>query len=516
VSAGAAPFTLRDILLRATDLYGPEPAIICGDVVLSWRELADRTHRVAAWLTAEGVRLGDRVLVLSNNRFECGEVAYAIAELGAVMVPCSPATVGPEIAHHYRDADARLGLAVPELLDRGQSGGGRWLTFGVEDASYARISGEGAAEEPPLVERPEDAVMQYYTSGTTGEPKGVVMSQGALHVHGLNTVVSQGLTHDDVFLSCTPVAHAAAGSRFFSLATEGITHVILPKWSPAAFYAEVARRSVTTSVLVPAMLRDLVWDGDLDDADLSSLRLIVYGAAPTPPDIQAAALERIPAGFLHSYGISEGCPALTVLTPEEHRRALRDPSFAEKLASVGRPVPGVRFKIAGEAGERLPPRQTGEILVRNAKAMSGYWHRPEEEATVWRDGWMATGDSGFVDEQGYLYIVGRKKEMFISGGLNVYPAEVERAIISHPAVRETAVIGAPHPRWGETGVAFVVLTEEVADDELEQHCRAGLSRYKVPSRFIRLEQLPRNQTGKVVRRSLQSIAEDSLVKGSAT
>ncbi len=506
--AGAAPFTLRDVLLRAADLYGSEPAIICDDVVLSWRELAQRTHRVARWLELEGVARGDRVVVLSNNCFECAEVAYAIAELGAVMVPLSPAVVGAEIAYAYQDAGARLGLAVPELLERAdRGGGGRWLAFGVGDQAYADVSAHGVAEEPPLVERPEDAVMQYYTSGTTGEPKGVLMSQGALLVHGLNTVLSQGLTHDDVFLTCTPIAHAAGGSRFFSLGIEGITHVLLPKWSPAAFYAEVARRGVTSTVLVPAMLRDLVWDQGLADANLSTLRLVVYGAAPIPPDIQAAALERIPAGFLHSYGISEGCPALTVLTPAEHRRALADPTFAEKLASVGRPVPGVRFKIAGERGEPLPPRHTGEILVRNAKVMIGYWQRPEEEASVWREGWMATGDSGYTDEDGYLYIVGRKKEMFISGGLNVYPAEVERVIISHPAVREAAVVGAPHPRWGETGVAFVVLSEEVADDELEDHCRAGLSRYKVPSRFVRLEQLPRNQTGKVVRRRLKSMAE---------
>lgn len=503
MSAGA-PFTLRDVLLRAADLYGDEAAVICDDVVISWRGLAERTHRVAGWLHDEGVGHGDRVVVLSRNCFEAAEVAYAIAELGAVMVPLSPAVGGGEIAHAYEDAGARLGLAGVDLVERARLGPGRWLTFGTEDAGYARLSSEGPAPEPPLTERPEDVVMQYYTSGTTGRPKGVLMTQGALLIHGLNTAVSQGLGHADVFLTCTPVTHAAGGSRFFSLGIEGITHVILPKWTPAAFYTAVARRRVTTTVLVPAMLRDLVWDPGLDGADLSSLRLIVYGAAPTPPDIQAAALERIPSGFLHSYGISEGCPALTVLTPEEHVRAQREPAFAEKLRSVGRPVPGVRFKIVDERGERLPPRATGEILVRNAKVMAGYWQRPEEEAAVWRDGWMATGDSGYVDESGYLYIVGRRKEMFITGGLNVYPAEVERVLVEHPAVREAAVIGVPHSRWGETGVAFVVLGQAVDDEELERHCRAELSRHKVPSRFVRVEDLPRNATGKVLRRRLES------------
>jgi acyl-CoA synthetase (AMP-forming)/AMP-acid ligase II len=500
--SGAAPFTLRDVLLRAVDLYRDQPAVICGGRVVSWRELADRTHRVAGWLAGEGVGHGDRVVVLSRNCFEAAEVAYAIAELGAVMVPLSPAVVGSEIAFAYEDAGARLGLAGPELLERASAGAGRWLPFGIEDSDYERISSEGSVDEPPLVERPEDVVMQYYTSGTTGRPKGVLMSQQALLIHGLNTVVSQGLAHSDVFLTCTPVTHAAGGSRFFSLGIEGIAHVILPKWSPAAFYAEVACRGVTSTVLVPAMLRDLVWDDGLDGADLSTLRLIVYGAAPIPPDVQAAALARIPAGFLHSYGISEGCPALTVLTPDEHRRALSEPDFAEKLKSVGRPVPGVRFKIVDEEGRAVRPRQSGEILVRNAKAMEGYWQRPEEESAVWRDGWMATGDSGYVDEDGYLYIVGRKKEMFISGGFNVYPAEVERVIVAHPAVREVAVVGVSHDRWGETGVAFIVLGEEVEDDELQALCRSELSRYKVPSRFVRISELPRNATGKVVKSRL--------------
>jgi acyl-CoA synthetase (AMP-forming)/AMP-acid ligase II len=498
-----AVFVLRDIVMRAADLYGSETATTCGDRELSWRELAERSMRAAGWLHDHGVARGDHVVVLSENRLEVSELAFALAAVGAVMVPLSPVVAAPEIAYIRDDADVSIGLVAPGLVEKAQAAGGRWLAIG--DDAYEAAVGSGTVTEPPFHERPEDPVLQFYTSGTTGRPKGVLMSQVALLIHSLNSVVSQGLTHEDVYLTCTPVTHAAGGTRIFTLGLEGITHVILPRWSPEAFFAEVARRGVTSTVLVPSMMRDVVWDPALDDADLSTLRLVVYGAAPTPPDIQLAALERIPAGFLHSYGISEGCPALTVLTPAEHREALADPALRHRLQSVGRPVPGVRFKIVDPAGNELPTGEPGEIHIRNAKAMLGYWQRPDENDAVWQDGWMASGDAGYVDDAGYLYIVGRLKEMIITGGLNVYPAEVERVLIEHPAVREAAVVGVPDERWGETPAAFIVAGAEVDDAELIAHCRSQLARYKLPSSFSRIDELPRTETGKVVKARLAEL-----------
>jgi acyl-CoA synthetase (AMP-forming)/AMP-acid ligase II len=306
------------------------------------------------------------------------------------------------------------------------------------------------------------------------------------------------MSDEDVFLTCTPLTHAAGGTRVFSLAVGGITQVILPAWSASAFFAEVARRRVTVTVLVPSMLRDIAWDPQLNDADLSSLRLIVYGAAPTPADVRAAALARIPTGFLHSYGISEGCPALTALGPEEHVAAMADPALAHRLQSVGRPVPGVRFRIVDEGGHEVQTGAAGEIQIRNAKRMTGY-SRPEDERGLWRDGWMASGDVGYVDADGYLYIVARKKEMIISGGFNVYPSEVELVLLQHQFIREAAVVGVPHARWGETPAAFLVTSGDVDDGELLDLCRAQLARYKHPTSFIRVDALPRNETGKILK-----------------
>jgi acyl-CoA synthetase (AMP-forming)/AMP-acid ligase II len=496
-------FVLRDVLLRARDLYGPQLATACGDRRLTWWELSDRTMRVASWLGDEGVRRGDRVVFLSENCLEVSEVAYGLAALGAVMVPLSPVVAPLEIAYAREDSGVQVGLVTAALCERAEEAGGRWLTVG--DSAYERIASMGPAEEPSFVERPDDPVLQYYTSGTTGRPKGVLMSQEALLINGLNSLLSQGLGHEDIFLTCTPITHAAGGTRIFTLGVEGIPHVILSRWSAAAFFIETARHRVTATVLVPSMLRDVIAHEGLDDADLESLRLVVYGAAPTPADVQAAALARIPAGFLHSYGISEGCPALTVLTPREHEQALANPALRHRLQSVGRPVPGVRFRIVDSEGNALPAAEPGEIHIRNAKAMLGYWQRPEEDAKVWQNGWMASGDVGYVDEEGYLYIVGRLKEMIISGGLNVYPAEIERVLLEHPAIREVAVVGVPHARWGETPVAFLVLADDVSDEELILHCRERLARYKLPSSFKRIDDLPRNETGKVVKPRLAEL-----------
>jgi acyl-CoA synthetase (AMP-forming)/AMP-acid ligase II len=506
-AAEPAVFVLRDIVMRAADLYGSQLATACGERTLTWRELADRSMRAAAWLAAHGVRRGDAVVLWSDNRLEVSELAFALAALGAVVVPLSPIVAPAEVAYIREDCTAAVGLVAPGLEPAAAAAGGRWLTIG--DDEYEAAVGSGPAAEPPFSERPEDPVLQFYTSGTTGRPKGVLMSQVALLIHSLNSVLSQGLNHDDVYLTCTPITHAAGGTRIFTLGLEGITHVILPRWSTAGFFAEVARRRVTSTVLVPSMLRDVVADPRLDEADLSTLRLVVYGAAPTPPDVQLAALQRIPAGFLHSYGISEGCPALTVLTPAEHRRAMADPALRHRLGSVGRPVPGVRFRILDADGRRLPDGEAGEIHIRNAKAMLGYFNRPDEDAAVWRDGWMASGDVGYVDDEGYLYIVGRMKEMIISGGLNVYPAEVERVLLEHDAVSEAAVVGVPDERWGETPAAFIVAAADVSDEELREHCRARMARYKLPSSFSRVAELPRNETGKIVKARLAEMVRVS-------
>jgi acyl-CoA synthetase (AMP-forming)/AMP-acid ligase II len=502
-TAEPAVFVLRDIVMRAADLYASQLATACGERTLTWRELADRSMRAAVWLADHGVRRGDAVVLWSDNRLEVSELTFALAALGAVVVPLSPVVPPAEVAYVRDDCAADLGLVSPGLQPTAAAAGGRWLTIG--DREYEAAVGTGTVIEPAFNERPEDPVLQFYTSGTTGRPKGVLMSQVALLIHSLNSVVSQGLTHDDVYLTCTPLTHAAGGTRIFTLGLEGITHVILPRWSTTSFFAEVARRRVTSTVLVPSMLRDVISDVRLDHADLSSLRLIVYGAAPTPPDVQLAALARIDAGFLHSYGISEGCPALTVLTPAEHRQALQDPSLRHRLQSVGRPVPGVRFRIVDEDGRPLPTGEPGEIHIRNAKAMLGYFNRPQENDAVWRDGWMASGDVGYLDDEGYLYIVGRKKEMIISGGLNVYPAEVERVLLEHAAVREVAVVGVPDERWGETPAAFIVAAADVSDDDLREHCRARMARYKLPSSFSRVSELPRNETGKIVKARLAEL-----------
>jgi acyl-CoA synthetase (AMP-forming)/AMP-acid ligase II len=331
--------------------------------------------------------------------------------------------------------------------------------------------------------------------------------------NGLTVLLGQGTDHRDSFLSTTPLTHAASGTRIFSLATDGLKHVIMESFDVAGFFELVARERITTTILVPTMLADVVDSPLLGGADLSSMRFIIYGAAPTPEPLIARALEALPCGLFQGYGLTEGSPALTAFTPEEHQRfrTSSDPAVRRRLRSMGRPVPGVRAKIVGDDGAPVAVGEPGELHVRSTKTMLGYWGSPELTAGAFVDGWLATGDVCEADDEGYLFLVDRKKEMLISGGFNVYPSEIERVLRDHAAVREAAVVGTAHERWGEVPVAFVALRADTADaavvlDELRAMCRDQLAGYKQPRDLRVVDALPRNETGKIHKPTLRTWA----------
>jgi len=496
-----AELRLRDVLLRNVDCYGAEPAVVCGDEVVTWRGLAERVFRLAGRMAHDGIGRGDRVGVLQGNGPEIGEVAFAAALLGSVLVPISPRLTSAEVAYLVKDAELRL--AFVERGHPSTDGFGDVPIVATRGADYAGYRDQGPDREPVEQEDPGDPVLQLYTSGTTGRPKGALLTQRALIQNGLTIQLSQQLTHDDVFLTTTPLTHAAAGTRIFSLAVDGLTHAILERFTPELFFEAVRRHRVTSTIVVPTMLRDLVDSPALPGADLSSLRFVVYGAAPASEELILDALDRLPCGLLQGYGLTEGCPALASLSPDEHRRFAVDPAQRRRLQSVGRPVPGVRFRVVGPAGEPLGPDAAGEIQVRSTKSMTGYWHLPEETAGAAVDGWLSTGDVGMQDAGGYLYLLGRHQDVIISGGFNVYPAEIERVLGQHGAVREVAVVGVPDARWGEVPVAVVVADTAVTTDELLRHCAGELADYKRPRRIELVDALPRNETGKVLKRELR-------------
>jgi acyl-CoA synthetase (AMP-forming)/AMP-acid ligase II len=491
--------------MRNVSLYGTDPAVVYRGERLSWSGLAERAFRAANALLGEGVRRGDRIGVLQANSPEIFELAFAAALVGAAVVPISPLSVTAEV--RYITADAGLRLAFAEDQHPAAPGFGSTPVVRTGHRDYAAFRDAASPLEPEQREQPGDAVLQLYTSGTTGRPKGVVLSQQAMIQNGLSVQLSQRLRHEDVYLTATPLAHAGSGTRIFSLAIDGMCQVILRKFSPDAFFDAIEQQRVTTTLLVPTMLRAILDSPRLDTADLTSLRFIVYGAAPTALDLITEACQRLPCGLLQGYGLTEGNPALTVLTPEEHRRFAADRRLQARLTSAGRPVPGTRFRVANPDAE---PPGVGELQVRSTKAMTEYWRDPDRTRAAFPDGWLATGDLGWIDDDGFVYIVDRQKDMLISGGLNVYPSEIERVLRAVPNVRDVAVVGVPHDHWGETPVAYVV---DDGDDEmpalLRQACDDQLARYKRPNRIVRVGSLPRTETGKVMKRSLreQAIAD---------
>jgi len=508
ITAGATELRLRDVLARCVDLYADDVAVVFGDERITWAELARRAFRLANALRAEGVERGDRVAVLQTNGPEVVELGFACAVLGAALVPLSSRLVLDEVRYVLADAAPRVAFVEPTHPAANERD---FRVLATRTPDFAAFRDAAADVEPPEIDTADDPVLLLYTSGTTGRPKGAQHSQRTMIQNGLTVLLSQQLDHRDAFLSTTPLTHAAAGTRIFSLAVDGLKHVIMDRFTVAGFFELVANERITTTILVPTMLADVVDSPLLDTADLSSMRFIVYGAAPTPEALVARALERLPCGLLQGYGLTEGSPALTALTPDEHRRFAADPELRRRLRSMGRPVPGVRARVVDGAGERLPAGEAGELQVRSTKTMLQYWRAPELTEAAFDDGWLATGDIVTVDEDGYLYLVDRKKDMLISGGLNVYPSEIERVLREDPAVREAAVVGTHDDRWGEVPIAFVVLGDD-ADDQagivtrLRAHCRDRLAGYKQPRELRIVDALPRNETGKVHKPTLRNWA----------
>ncbi|GEL27050.1 acyl-CoA synthetase [Pseudonocardia sulfidoxydans NBRC 16205] len=495
---------ILDTLARSAWLYPDHAAVaVVGGPAVSYFELHRRALALAEFLRSRGIRRGDRIALLADNGLVYFDLVTAAAAVGAAVVPISTKLVGDEIRFIVADSAPALGVADDRHVgDLRAAAGSEFPLLTVDDDEYVR-----AVSGPPLERAHTDKVDEsdtaliLYTSGTTGRPKGVCLSQRALTSNGLTLCLVQRQRPTDVFMTTTPLYHAAAGTRVVSMLTDGQTHVVLPSFDVPGFLDAVREHRVTSTVLVPTQLQRILDAPELDVADLSSLRLIVYGAAPSAAGLAARAMTRLGVGMYQGYGLTEATTNLTALLPEDHTDGVPG-----RLDSCGRPVPGVMLELRNDAGEPVPVGQPGEIWVRADKIMSGYWNAPELTAEVMRDGWLCTGDLARLDEAGYLYIVGRSKEMLISGGVNVYPREIERVLELHPAVVEAAVVGVPDDRWGEVPVAFVQTAGPgvVTVEELLSLCEAHLSRIKRPTAVHVMRELPRTAVGKVRKVDLQT------------
>lgn len=476
-------------------------AIDADDRAVSYEELAAGVRAAVAWLEALGVARGDRVAYLGRNRIEFFELLLASAWTGALIVPVNWRLAPGEVEHVVRDAEPSVVVAEAgehHLLDpvADHLRDVPRVVLGEAPHRWSTVS----PSSPVPADLPDEAPLWLiYTSGTTGLPKGVVLTHGNLRAMFDELSAAWRFLPGRVTYTPYPVFHAAGIFWVLGpLLTRG-SAVLRRQLDPGDLAKSCRSLGVTNTMLVPSVLQRVLDDPEVDPADLQGLRTIVYGVAPISEALLERAMATLPeCELIHAYGLTEATGAVTVLPWAEHRPGER------RMRSCGRPYSFVELRIADPAtGEELEPEQVGEVWVRGPVVMAGYFRKPEETAEAIRsDGWLRTGDAGYVDADGYLYLTDRIKDMIITGGENVYPAEVENVLHTHPRVREVAVVGVPDDRWGETVKAVVVREPgtEVTVAELISWCRDRLAHYKCPTSVDFVDELPKNATGKILRR----------------
>ena len=492
---------VTDLLDRSARLYPQRSAVrVVGGPSLTYAQLSRRVGRVAGALKRLGVGRGDRVAVMAPAGLAFFDAYLGSARLGAAAVPLSTRLAPAEVARQLADADPRAAIVGPEYGDLvARAGGTGMAVLEDESSEYRQLlsSSDPAAQGA----QPEDTALIIYTSGTTGDPKGVCLSQRALTFNAFVTAVAQGLVPTDVYLSTTPLYHASAGLRVITMLVDGQSHVVLPSFNADHVMRTIFETGVTTTIMVATQLQRILDSPRFDPHLFRSMRLLLYGAASTRANLVERMMNALPCGLYHGYGLTEATAACAALGAEDHERRT---GISSSGLSIGRPMVGVDIRIATREGRDTEPEEVGELLIRTPKLMSGYWRQPEATAQAIRNGWLHTGDLGYRDDQGFIYLSGRIKELIISGGVNIYPPQIEDALSHHPDVAEVAVIGLPDRHWGEA-VTAVVVPRPGATPTLEdvgQWVGDRLASHMKPKRLIIAHRLPRGATGKVQKHRL--------------
>ncbi len=487
--------TVVDPLMRAEAMHGPRTALVCGDVRRSFAEVADRCHRLAGVLDDLGLERGARVAVLAANSAEYAEIYATIPAAGRSVVPLNTRWADAELLYALDDG----GVSV--LITDREPGA---LADAVDTVVQLGDDYEGrlaAATPAPYADVEEDEIAGlFYTGGTTGKSKGVMLTHRNLVANTLHSQIMMPLDDSDTYLVVAPMFHAAGSTSLLQCFALGVPQVVVPAFEPNACLDLIEAEGCSMTLAVPTMLAALIEAQSASPRDTSTLRKIAHGASPIAMELLKRAHELFPtAELIHLYGATETAPLVTGLRNEQ---TLTD---SPRGKSAGQPVLGVTVRIDGPAGDQ-PAGQAGEVLAKGPNIMAGYWNKPEQTAEVLQAGWYRTGDVGYLDDEGFLYLVDRAKDMIISGGENVYCSEVEDVIYRNPKVLEATVFGIPNEQWGEQVHAVVVPRDEsLTENELIEFCRESLGGYKVPrSVSFQSDELPKSGPGKVLKRELRA------------
>ncbi|MEU6549214.1 long-chain fatty acid--CoA ligase [Streptomyces sp. NPDC046915] len=491
---------LAEFLVRTAARQPERPALRLGTQVTTYAELDERTARAAALLRAEGVRPGDRVAVMLPNVPEFVVLYYGVLRAGAIVVPMNPLLKTRETEFHLKDSGAVLLFEWHQAPGEGARGAAAAGVphLCVEPAAFTAL----LAGHEPLTEvtdtAGDDVAVLLYTSGTTGRPKGAALTHAGLrHNTEVNTVHVQRMTPQDVVVGCLPLFHIFGQVCAMSVTVHsGASLTLVPRFDPGTVLEAVARDRATVFEGVPTMYAALLQHPG--EADVSTLRTCVSGGASLPVEVLHGFERRFGCMVLEGFGMSETSPVVSFNHPDRPR----------KPGSVGTPIRDVEVRLLDGRGEEVAPGEIGELAVRGPNLMKGYWNLPEETAAAMPDGWLRSGDLARQDEDGYLYIVDRKKDMIIRGGYNVYPREIEEVLHEHPAVALAAVVGVPHERLGEEIAAAVVLrpTVRATPAELQQFVKDRVAAYKYPRAVWLVDALPTGPSGKILKREISAPA----------
>jgi acyl-CoA synthetase (AMP-forming)/AMP-acid ligase II len=512
--------TLGDVPRFHSRTRGKDTALIFGERRVSYQAWYERCCRVARGLASTGLGRGGRVGFIGKNSDAYFDVLFGGAMLGAVMVPVNWRLAPAEVEYIVNDSNVEVLFVDVEhagLVERCEAALPSVRQIVAWDGSHPRwpefeswLEAQNPAD-PEIECDPEDPVLQVYTSGTTGHPKGVQLPHRAFYALEAARLQSDNPDDpmwewnvwgpDDVSLVNMPCFHISGTGWGILGLYNGACNVVLPQFDPGAVLDAISRYKVTKLVVVPTGIQMMLDHPDCPSTDFSSLTYFCYGASPIPLDLLKRAVQTFECDFVQMYGLTETGGAATFLPAADH-----DLQGNPRMRSAGRPAAGVDVKILDSEGRELPSGETGEICIRTPALMLGYWNKPEATAeTLTDDGWFRSGDAGYLDEDGYVYIQDRYKDMIVSGGVNIYPAEVESAIYGHPDIVEVAVIGIPDDKWGEAVKAIVVPKpgSALSEQDVVTFSRERIAGYKVPKSVSFIDVLPRNASGKVLKTQLR-------------
>jgi fatty-acyl-CoA synthase len=513
------PLSVLEFRDRAEAFFGEKIGVVDGDRRFTYRQFAERTHRLANALGKLGVEPGDRVSFITYNTHQLLEAYFGVLEAGAVLNPINirlgPNEIGYIVGHasskvlfFHADFKPLVEKIAGQLENRPRFVIMEGEPGGIATEEYEDLLAEGSTEPlHPAIDENSMAEL-FYTSGTTGFPKGVAMTHRELHLHAVYAEVGLGFTQDDVVLHVVPLFHVNGWGTPHFLTMVGGQHVMLRRFDPAALMAAVEKHRVTRILAVPAIFNAILHHAERSKYDLSSLKQLIIGGAPSSPTLVRGLEEGFGVQTIVGYGLSETSPILTLAQPRTFL-TLREPAEmrVERQSKTGWPIPGVSLRVVHHDGTDVRPdgEQIGEIVVRSNVVMDGYYRDSDATAATITDGWLHTGDMATIDEQGYVLIKDRSKDIIIRGGENISSVEVENAILAHPAVLECAVVSAPDHALGEAPVALVVLKPgtEASGRELREHCKRTLARFKVPREIHFRESLPKGGTGKILKAELR-------------